>query len=100
MCSSSALPSGVGSWPLLARVTWQTRWHPEGLEGRKDSCAVTGGFLESSPVLSCQVVVGPRGIVGPCLVFYLLLVLLVWALGHMKVLVCRSGELSIPVVCC
>lgn len=56
------------------------------------SCAVTVGFLESSPVLSWQVAV------GPCLVPPLLLVLLVWALEHMKVLVCRSEELSIPVI--
>lgn len=51
-------------WPLLARVTWQSRCNPEGLEGRKGSCAVTDGPLESSPVLSCQIVVGSRGIVS------------------------------------
>lgn len=50
----------MGLVALLARVTWQGRWHPEGLAG-KGSCAVTVGFLESSPVLSCQAVVGPRG---------------------------------------
>lgn len=54
MCSSSALPTGIGGWPLLARVTWQSRWHPEGLAGQEGQlcchCWVPG--VQPSPVLT------------------------------------------------